>query len=195
MSHLNHLIKLLSRLPGLGPRSGRRVALHLIKHREAQLMPLAEALSLVAQHVKPCVTCGNLDEQPICSICQNPKRDATRLCVVQDVDDLWALERTGAFKGYYHVLGGVLSALDGIGPQDLRLGELHARVENREIQEVILALGATMDGETTSHYIQDMLKDCSVHITRLAYGVPMGGELDYLDEGTITAALKARQQL
>lgn len=195
MSHLDHLMKLLGKLPGLGPRSGRRAALHLIKRRESHMIPLVEALSLVAQHVKPCVTCGNLDEQTICNICQNTKRDRSRLCIVQDVDDLWALERTGAFKGYYHVLGGILSALDGIGPQDLRLEELKTRLQNGEILEVILALGATMDGETTSHYIQDMLQDFPVQITRLAYGVPMGGELDYLDDGTITAALNARREL
>ncbi len=195
MSHLDHLMKLLGRLPGLGPRSGRRVALHLIKRKESHLMPLVEALSSVAQHVKACITCGNLDEQDICAICQNPKRDRTRICVIQDVDDLWALERTGSFKGYYHVLGGVLSALDGIGPQDLRLQELKNRLENTEIEEIILALGATVDGETTCHYIQDMLKGYPLQITRLAYGVPMGGELDYLDDGTITAAINARRVL
>ena len=191
MSELDTLIQLLAKLPGLGPRSARRAALYLIKRREILLEPLAAALAKAAAAIRPCSVCGNLDTVEPCTICRDPERDATMICVVEDLADLWALERTGAFRGRYHVLGGTLSALDGIGPEELNIERLLARV--RPGQELVLALNATVEGQTTAHYLVDRLAGRDVKISRLAQGVPIGGELDYLDDGTLTAALKARQ--
>jgi recombination protein RecR len=191
MSELDTLIQLLAKLPGLGPRSARRAALHLIKRRESLLEPLATALAKAADAIRPCRICGNLDTVEPCAICQDPERDAMAICVVEDLADLWALERTRAFRGRYHVLGGTLSALDGVGPDDLNIERLLARL--RPNQELILALNATVEGQTTAHYLTDRLADRDVRVTRLAQGVPIGGELDYLDDGTLTAALKARR--
>jgi recombination protein RecR len=193
MFELDTLIELLAKLPGLGPRSARRAALHLIKRRETLLAPLTVALAKAAEAVRPCPVCGNLDTAQPCAICRDPDRDATTICVVEDLADLWALERTGAFRGRYHVLGGTLSALDGVGPEDLKVGRLIGRLQPG--QELILALNATVDGQTTAHYIADCVAGSGVKVTRLAQGVPIGGELDYLDDGTLTAALKARRAL
>ncbi len=190
---LEHLIQLLARLPGLGPRSARRAVLHLMKKREALMLPLAEAMARAAESIAICSNCGNLDTVDPCGICQDPKREHRLLCVVEEVADLWALERSGAFKGRYHVLGGTLSAIDGRGPEQLNLARLAARAAEDDVEEVILALSATVDGQTTSHYISDRLADSGVKLSRLAHGVPVGGELDYLDDGTLTAALKARR--
>jgi recombination protein RecR len=197
---LERLIQLLARLPGLGPRSARRAVLHLMKKREALMLPLADAMVRAADSVTLCATCGNLDTRDPCGICADPTRDPKLLCVVEEVADLWALERSGAFKGRYHVLGGTLSAIDGRGPEQLNLGRLVARATDREsgVEEVILALSATVDGQTTAHYISERLADSGrlgggVRVSRLAHGVPVGGELDYLDDGTLTAALKARR--
>jgi recombination protein RecR len=190
---IERLISLLAKLPGLGPRSARRAALDLIRKREAVMRPLAEAMTLAVDRIKTCTNCGNIDACNPCSICAAPGRDQTTLCVVQDVGDLWAMERAGAFRGQYHVLGGTLSAIDGIRPEDLRIGSLIDRARNGEILEVILAMNATVDGQTTAHYITDHLEKSGVKISRLAHGVPIGGELDYLDDGTITAAMKSRR--
>lgn len=190
---IQRLIDLLAKLPGFGPRSGRRAALHLIRKREALLEPLAQALADVAERVTECAVCGAVDTRDPCSICCDPERNAKTLCVVEQPGDLWAMERTGAFKGRYHVLGGVLSALDGITPEDLRIPDLAERVRGDGIEEVILALNATIDGTTTAHYIADALDGQSVSLSTLAQGVPIGGELDYLDDGTIMAAFKARR--
>jgi recombination protein RecR len=196
---LERLIQLLSRLPGLGPRSARRAVLHLMKKREALMLPLAEAMARAAESVTVCSTCGNLDSHDPCGICRDPKRDPKLLCVVEEVADLWALERSGAFKGGYHVLGGTLSAIDGRGPDQLNMGRLLDRVagakegEGSGVEEVILALSATVDGQTTAHYISERLAGSGIKVSRLAHGVPVGGELDYLDDGTLTAALKARR--
>ena len=191
MSELDTLIQLLAKLPGLGPRSARRAALYLLKRREILLEPLAAALAKAAAAIRPCSVCGNLDTLEPCTICRDPERDATTICVVEDLADLWALERTGAFAGRYHVLGGTLSALDGIGPEELNIEGLLARV--RPGQELVLALNATVEGQTTAHYLVDRLAGRDIKVSRLAQGVPIGGELDYLDDGTLTAALKARQ--
>jgi len=191
MSELDTLIQLLAKLPGLGPRSARRAALYLLKRREILLEPLAAALAKAAAAIRPCSVCGNLDTLEPCTICRDPERDATTICVVEDLADLWALERTGAFAGRYHVLGGTLSALDGIGPEELNIERLLARV--RPGQELVLALNATVEGQTTAHYLVDRLAGRDIKVSRLAQGVPIGGELDYLDDGTLTAALKARQ--
>jgi recombination protein RecR len=191
MSELDALIQLLAKLPGLGPRSARRAALYLLKRREILLEPLAAALAKAAAAIRPCSVCGNLDTLEPCTICRDPERDATTICVVEDLADLWALERTGAFAGRYHVLGGTLSALDGIGPEELNIERLLARV--RSGQELVLALNATVEGQTTAHYLVDRLAGRDIKVSRLAQGVPIGGELDYLDDGTLTAALKARQ--
>jgi recombination protein RecR len=193
VSELEALIRLLARLPGLGPRSARRAALHLIKRRESLLEPLAAAMAKAAQSIRPCPACGNLDTAEPCAICRDPERDETAICVVEDLADLWALERTGAFRGRYHVLGGTLSALDGVGPEDLRIDRLVSRVKPG--QEVILALSATVEGQTTAHYIADRVSGIGVSVSRLGQGVPIGGELDYLDDGTLTAALAARRAL
>ncbi|MBL6946351.1 MAG: recombination protein RecR [Rhodospirillales bacterium] len=193
VSEIDHLIGLLAKLPGLGPRSARRAALHLLKKRDALMTPLARALSETAENVKSCSTCGSLDTIDPCSICVDPRRDPSLICVVEDVADLWALERTAAFRGRYHILGGTLSALDGIGPDDLNIPNLVLRARAPEITEVILANSATVEGQTTSHYIAERLDECDVTVSGLAHGVPVGGELDYLDDGTLSAALKARR--
>ncbi len=192
---IEHLVRLLAKLPGLGPRSARRVALYLIRKKEILLEPLAKALIAAADEVKPCTTCGNLDAIDPCGICADGRRDSSLLCVVEGVADLWALERSGSFRGRYHVLGGVLSALSGVGPEDLRIDDLLQRANHSDVKEVILALNATVDGQTTAHYLADRLDVCDVVISRLAHGVPVGGELDYLDDGTLAAALGARRQL
>lgn len=192
---IERLINYLSKLPGLGPRSARRAALYLLKRREALLVPLLKALESAAQSIKPCMRCGNLDSQDPCAICANPERDGSIVCVVEEVADLWALERTLSFKGRYHILGGLLSALDGVGPEDLNIAALLARAEAPDVTEIILAMSATVDGQTTAHYVTDRLHGLGVRITRLAHGVPVGGELDYLDDGTLSAALKARRPL
>jgi len=189
---IERLIQLLARLPGLGPRSARRAALHLIKKREALMQPLAKALADAAAAVSVCTVCGNIDSQNPCAVCADPRRDASILVVVEDVGDLWALERAAATRGRYHVLGGVLSPLDGIGPDDLNIASLVARVRQDGISEVILAMNATVEGQTTAHYITDQLAGSGVKLTRLAHGVPVGGELDYLDDGTLAAAMKSR---
>jgi recombination protein RecR len=189
---IERLIQLLAKLPGLGPRSARRAALHLIKKREALMQPLAGALTEAAATVTVCSTCGNVDTQDPCSICRNPARDPSILVVVEDVGDLWALERAAATRGRYHVLGGVMSPLDGIGPDDLNISSLGGRVRANGIGEVILAMNATVEGQTTAHYITDQLAGSGAKVTRLAHGVPVGGELDYLDDGTLTAAMKSR---
>lgn len=189
------LIELMARLPGLGPRSARRAVLHLIKKRALLMTPLADALGQVAATARECLTCGNIGTSDICDICASPKRAIGQLCVVEDVADLWAMERAQVFAGRYHVLGGTLSALDAVGPEDLRIPQLVARVAEEEIAEVILALNATVDGQTTAHYIAEALEPSSVAVTSLAQGVPIGGELDYLDDGTISAALRARKSL
>ena len=193
MSELDTLIQLLAKLPGLGPRSARRAALHLIKRRESIMEPLAAALRDAAAAIRPCSVCGNLDTTEPCAICRDPRRDPQVICVVEDLADLWALERTAAFRGRYHVLGGTLSALDGVGPEDLAIGRLIARLSPG--MELILALNATVDGQTTAHYIADRAAATGATVSRLAQGVPIGGELDYLDEGTLTAALKARREV
>ncbi|WP_099591800.1 recombination mediator RecR [Paramylibacter kogurei] len=187
------LIQLMAKLPGLGPRSARRAVLHLIKKRDILLSPLADSLFTVAQTARECVTCGNIGTMDQCDVCADPRRAIGQICVVEDVSDLWAMERAAVFKGRYHVLGGVLSALDGVGPEELRIPNLVSRVGDENITEVILALNATVDGQTTAHYIADQLEDMGVSVTSLAQGVPIGGELDYLDDGTITAALNARK--
>ena len=192
---IERLVQLLARLPGLGPRSARRAALFLLKKKEALLFPLTAALDEAGRTIQTCRACGNLDSAETCSVCTDPKRDAGLICVVEDVADLWALERAAVFRGQYHVLGGVLSALDGVGPDDLSIGRLVGRARGDEVKEVILAMGATVDGQTTAHYLTDRLRDCNVEVTRLAHGVPVGGELDYLDDGTLGAALKARRPL
>jgi recombination protein RecR len=193
MSELDTLIGLLAKLPGLGPRSARRAALHMIKRRESVMEPLAAALRDAAAAIRPCSVCGNLDTTEPCAICRDPRRDASAICVVEDLADLWALERTAAFRGRYHVLGGTLSALDGVGPEDLSIGKLIARLSPG--MELILALNATVDGQTTAHYIADRAAATGAAVSRIAQGVPIGGELDYLDEGTLTAALRARRAI
>lgn len=187
------LIKILSKLPGLGPRSGRRGALHLIKNKEKVLSPLLQALTTVHEKIKVCDTCGNLDTITPCNICLNAKKEAGLLCVVEDISDLWAIERSGTFTGKYHVLGGTLSALEGVGPDDLNIKPLLERIRNEQVKEVVLALNATLEGQTTCHYLNDLLKEYDLEVSRLAHGVPVGGELDYLDDGTLTAAFKARR--
>ena len=195
MSDLDRLVQLLAKLPGLGPRSARRAALHLLKRRESLMEPLASALSDAAQRIRACSVCGNLDTAEPCGICRDPRRDAGLVCVVEDVADLWAIERSSAFRGRYHVLGGTLSALDGVGPEDLHIDALVRSVTAGGAREVILAMNATVEGQTTAHYIMDRLTGSGAQISRLAHGVPMGGELDYLDEGTLSAALAARHPL
>ncbi|MFK7943392.1 MAG: recombination mediator RecR [Paracoccaceae bacterium] len=192
---IERLIDLMAKLPGLGPRSARRAALQLVKRKERLLMPLAAAMAEVAAEVRTCRTCDNITISEVCDICQDPRRANGTLCVVGDVADLWAMERAAVFRGRYHVLGGLLSALDGITPQVLRIPDLAQRVRSEEISEVILALTASIDGQTTAHVISEYLEDTDVEITSLAKGVPIGGELDYLDEGTISAALNARKAL
>jgi recombination protein RecR len=183
----------LARLPGLGPRSARRAVLWLVKHRENALPALLEALAGVAETLVECRTCGNVDTADPCAICTDPRRDARALCVVEEVSDVWALDRARLFPGRYHVLGGRLSALDGIGPEDLNIASLLARVEGGEVEEVVLAMNATLEGQTTAHYIAERLEAFPLRVTQLAHGLPVGGELDYLDEGTLAQALRARR--
>ena len=190
---IEHLISLLARLPGMGPRSARRAALKMLQQPEARMLPLATALAEAARAVKPCSVCGNLDSRDPCSICSDPQRDHTLICVVEGVGDLWALERALIYRGLYHVLGGTLSALAGIGPSELNLMPLLARIEGGGVAEVILALGATVDGATTAHWLTDRLKPLGVPVTRVAQGVPIGGALDVLDDGTLAAAMRARR--
>ncbi|MBN8293153.1 recombination protein RecR [Rhodobacter sp. NTK016B] len=189
------LIALMSRLPGLGPRSARRAVLHMLKKRGLVMEPLAQALSRVAQTARDCQVCGNISDHDICPICTDETRATGVVCVVEDVSDLWAMERAGGFKGRYHVLGGTLSALESVGPETLRIPALVDRIGVEDVSEVILALNATVDGQTTAHYIAETLAPTGVSVSALARGLPMGGELDYLDDGTIAAALAARRQL
>ena len=201
VTDIERLIQLLARLPGLGPRSARRAVLQMIKRPETLMLPLAAALRQAAENVRACSVCGNLDTHDPCAVCRDRERDATTICVVEEVADLWAIERSGAYRGLYHVLGGTLSALDGRGPEQLSIGRLIERVtrspsspaERPRVAEVILALSATVDGQTTAHYIVERLAETGVKVSRLAQGVPVGGELDYLDDGTLSTALRARR--
>ena len=190
---VERLIALLSKLPGLGPRSARRAVLHLLKRRETALAPLLRALEAVADKLATCGLCGNVDTTDPCGICADPRRDARALCVVEDVPDLWALDRSRLFPGKYHVLGGRLSALEGVRPEDLRIDSLVARVASGGIDEVVLAMNATLEGQTTAHYIAERMERFPVRLTQLAHGLPVGGELDYLDEGTLAQAMRARR--
>ncbi len=190
---VERLIGLLAKLPGMGPRSARRAALRLLQEPETRMVPLAAALAEAARMVRRCALCGNLDSRDPCAICADPHRDRSTICVVEGVSDLWALERAGVYRGLYHVLGGTLSALGGVGPDDLNVRPLLARIEAGDVAEVILALGATVDGTATAHWLSDRLRPLKVIITRLAHGVPIGGALDVLDEGTLAAALRARR--
>ena len=190
---IERLIGLLAKLPGMGPRSARRAALALLKRKDQLLTPLATALAEAAERVRPCRICGALDTGEICAVCADRSRDASLICVVEEVGALWAMERGGAFRGRYHVLGGLLSALDGVGPEALRIAALAERVADGTVQEVVLALPATVDGQTTAHYVADRLAPSGVAVTSLARGVPVGGELDWLDDGTIAQALRARR--
>jgi recombination protein RecR len=192
---IERLIQLLAKLPGLGPRSARRAALHLIKNRERLLAPLATAMAEARDKVTVCSHCGNVDTVDPCTLCSDPRRDRTMICVVEEVGDLWALERAGAWAGLYQVLGGTLSAIEGVRPEDLAIGQLVDRAAHENVREVVLALNATVEGQTTAHYITERLRDLAIQTSRLAHGVPVGGELDYLDEGTLTQAIKARRPL
>jgi recombination protein RecR len=192
---IERLIQLLARLPGLGPRSARRAALHLIKRRAQLLDPLGEAMRNASERIVVCSACGNVDTCDPCTLCRDPGRDPSIIVVVEDVSDLWALERAGAVRAVYHVLGGVLSPLDGVRPEHLNLDSLLARAAVPEVREVILALNATVDGQTTAHYLTELLASAGVRVTKLAHGVPVGGELDYLDEGTLVAAMRQRTTL
>jgi len=192
---IDRLIALLARLPGLGPRSARRAVLHLVRRRDALLVPLGEAMASVAANVRTCSICGNVDTSDPCAVCADTTRDGTTVCVVEQVGDLWAIERTGSFRGRYHVLGGTLSALSGVGPDDLGIARLLARVRDEGVREVVIATNATVDGQTTAHYIAKRLGGSGVAMSRLAHGVPVGGELDYLDDGTLIAAFRARRPL
>jgi recombination protein RecR len=194
-AEIERLIQLLARLPGLGPRSARRAALFLIKKREPLMAPLAAALQAAFEKITVCSVCGNVDSQNPCTVCADPRRDGAVIVVVADVADLWALERASAINAKYHVLGGTLSPLDGVGPDDLTIDALVGRAHSPEVKEVILALNATVDGQTTAHYITELLQEAGVIVTRLAHGVPVGGELDYLDEGTLAAAIRQRTPL
>jgi recombination protein RecR len=194
-TEIEALIRHLAKLPGLGPRSARRIALALLKKRETMLDPLVRTMTAAAETVRICSACGNFDSQDPCVICADSRRDGSIICVVEGVSDLWAMERTTAFKGRYHITSGLLSPIDGIGPDDLKIDRLLARVKDGVVKEVVLALSATVDGQTTAHYITDRLKDTGIIISGLAHGVPVGGELDYLDDGTISAALKARRPM
>jgi recombination protein RecR len=189
---IERLIQLLARLPGLGPRSARRAALHLVRRRADLMEPLSSALGDALEKIVVCRTCGNIDTRDPCTVCVDPMRDRSILIVVENVADLWALERAAAASGRYHVLGGTLSPLDGVGPDDLNIANLIKRAHDPEVKEVVLALNATVDGQTTAHYVTDLLRDANVKVTRLAHGVPVGGELDYLDEGTLSAAIRSR---
>ena len=192
---IKNLITLMAKMPGLGPRSARRGVLNLIKNPEKLMLPLAKALIQVSENIKLCSICGNIDSDDICGICKDDKRDKKIICVVEDLTDLWALERSNTYKGRYHILGGVLSAIDGINPEDLRIKELINNIKENDVEEVILATSATLAGQTTSFYITDLIKDMNVTVSRLAQGIPIGGELDYLDDGTIGAAIDSRKIL
>ena len=192
---IERLIRLMSRLPGLGPRSARRAVLSMIKHPESQLSPLSAAIDDCLAAIAICETCGNIDSTTPCSVCSDPSRDRSTICVVQEVEDLWAMDKSGRYRGLYHVLGGTLSALDGRTPDELRIKELIARAGTPGLDEVVLALGATVDGQTTAHYLAERLKGCECEISRLGQGLPMGGELNYLDDGTLEAAWRARQKV
>jgi recombination protein RecR len=192
-SEIERLIQVLAKLPGLGPRSARRAALHLIKNRDKLLVPLTSALEEVLDKVTVCSECGNVDTSDPCTLCRDPRRDRSQICVVEEVGDLWALERAGAWSGLYHVLGGTLSAVEGVRPEDLSIARLVERAGHDGVKEVVLAVNATVEGQTTAHYIIDRLKDLNIATSRLAHGVPVGGELDYLDEGTLTQAMRARR--
>ena len=193
--YLEKLIKKVSKLPSLGPRSSRRVVLHLLKDKDKLLLPLIEDMSTVANNIRNCIECGNLDESEICQICKDSSRNQNLLCVVETVADLWALERSNVYNGKYHILGGVLSAIDGINPDQLNITSLKKRLEDKSITEIIIAISATLDGQTTAHYLAEILSKFNINITRLAHGLPVGGELDFLDDGTIAQALKARNKL
>lgn len=192
---IKELIQLFAKLPGLGPRSGRRAALHLIKNKEKIMQPLVQSIATAAEKVVTCPTCGSLDTQMPCGLCSDPQRNISIICVIEDVADLWAMERAAIFKGLYHVVGGTLSALDGIGPDELNISKLVQRANDSKVQEIILALSATVDGQTTAHYIANCLAQSNVTITAIANGVPIGGELDYLDDGTLATALNSRRPL
>lgn len=191
-SDIDELIRLFSKLPGLGPRSARRAVLHLMRHKDQQMLPLAATLSRAIETVRTCQLCGNLDTHDPCHICRDERRDVSTICVVEELADLWAIERCNLYKGQYHVLGGTLSAIDDRGPSQLNIESLIARAQNERVTEIILATNATIEGQTTAHYLTSRLEPCRVNISRLAQGIPMGGELDYLDDGTLGAALKAR---
>jgi recombination protein RecR len=182
-------------LPGFGPKSAGRVILHLLKRKDQLMKPLSEALLTASEKIVNCNECGNIDTQSPCGMCKDDKRDKSQICVIEDVADLWALEKSGAFDGCYHVLGGNLSAINGIGPDDLNIKKLTTRASNEDVKEVILAMSATVDGQTTAHYVAECLQNSGVEVSRLGHGVPVGGELDYMDEGTIAAALNSRQKL
>ena len=192
---LEKLIKKVAKLPGLGPRSSRRVVLYLLRDKETLLLPLIEDMNNVANNIKKCIECGNLDENDTCQICKDSSRNGNILCVVETVADLWALERSNVYSGKYHILGGVLSAIDGINPDQLNIDSLEKRLETKVFSEVIIAISATLDGQTTAHYLAERLSKLDIKITKLAHGLPVGGELDFLDDGTIAQALKARNQL
>jgi recombination protein RecR len=194
-AEIEALIALMARLPGLGPRSARRAVLHMLRKRAGVMEPLAATMASVAARARECATCGNISTEPTCPICSDPRRANGEICVVEDVADLWALERAGGFRGRYHVLGGTLSAIEAVGPEELRIPELVERITHEGVREVILALNVTVDGQTTAHYIADALSGSEVTITALAQGVPMGGELDYLDDGTLSAAFSARRRM
>ena len=192
---LEKLIKKVSKLPGLGPRSSRRVILHLLKDKEKLFLPLIQDMNDVADKIKSCIECGNLDETDICSICRNTSRNKSVVCVVETVADLWAMERSNVYSGQYHILGGVLSAIDGVNPDQLNINSLENKLKSKDFTEVIIAISATLDGQTTAHYLADRLNNLDVKVTRLAHGMPVGGELDFLDDGTIAQSLKARNEL
>ena len=194
ISALDQLINFLAKLPGLGPRSARRAVLFLLKRRESLLLPLIEALNSAAHKVQACTTCGNLSDINPCPICTDPRRDRSIICVVEDVADLWAMERSHAYRGLYHILGGTLSALDGVRPDDLKIEPLLQRVQDGSVHEIILALNATVEGQTTVHYVIEKLAPTSITVSKLAHGLPVGGELDYLDDGTLITALQARRR-
>ncbi|MBP5534633.1 MAG: recombination protein RecR [Alphaproteobacteria bacterium] len=192
---IDSLTELLSKLPALGPRSARRAVLFLLKKKQTHMEPLIHAMTNVMNNVRSCPLCGNMDTTEPCSICSDPKRDRSQLCVVADIADLWALERANTFHGLYHVLGGVLSALDGIGPEELNISSLIGKLQSGEVKEIVLALPATLDGQTTAHYLTDIVEKYPVEVTALSHGVPVGGELDYLDDGTLQAAFKTRRKI
>ncbi len=192
---IDRLILLISKLPGFGPKSAGRVVLHLLKRKDQLMKPLSEALLTASEKILNCMECGNIDVQSPCNMCNDQTRNQSQICVIEDVADLWALEKSGVFDGYYHVLGGNLSAINGVGPDDLNIKKLIARAGTENVKEVILAMSATVDGQTTAHYVAECLEETAVDVSRLGHGVPVGGELDYMDEGTIAAALSSRQKI